>query len=255
MAINSMWPIAPFPTPASEQPCTRLLLQYPQLPPLPFHNEGNFPVLPLPSTLSALLPLKYSRKWSISQVNSLYEAARNYCHSTGKIVDMLTLEDYTFLAQKFHKTPEDCLKKVREVLISGSAKSGVWCKAEDELLVSLLSEGVRWKKIAEQLNSQIHAGLKIRNTKHAKERWNNHLDPDVRRGSWSLEEDFQLLTLHQTHKNQWSLIGEKLRFRTGTAVKNRVKSLLKQHQQRGTTSNRSDFSEQLITRMLSESPF
>lgn len=86
--------------------------------------------------------------------------------------------------------------------------------------------GKRWGEIANQLNSEFHRGFRIRSGKQAKERWNNHLNPEINKGPWTLQEDLILLESHKKLKNRWSLIAKELENRTESSIKNRVKSLL-----------------------------
>ena len=36
---------------------------------------------------------------------------------------------------------------------------------------------IAWKRIADEINQSVHSGFIIRNGKHCRERWNNHLNP------------------------------------------------------------------------------
>ena len=56
-----------------------------------------------------------------------------------------------------------------------------WTEEEDEQLASLVGEiGLKqWSQIALTLNQQFHSGDSLRNGKQCRERWHNHLDPDL----------------------------------------------------------------------------
>lgn len=207
--------------------------------PDPFARERTPPApqlhrpKPLPQTQAALLAVseppentRYKRTWSQNIVKSLYEATKQYCSVNSKLLDILTIEDYTVLSVDFNLSALECMKKVREVLISGTTRSGAWCKAEDELLIRLIYEGLEWRNITIQLNSQIHAGLNIRNSKQCKERWNNHLNPAMSKQNWTSEEDLKLINLYIQHNNKWGHISEEMKNRSATNVKNRVNSLI-----------------------------
>ena len=97
---------------------------------------------------------------------------------------------------------------------------------EDNKLRSFIQEGLGWKTISKQLNDEVHSGYKIRNSKQCKERWNNHLNTEIKKGGWSDAEDFKLVTLWKNYRNMWTVIAEKLENRTPTAVKNRTRSLV-----------------------------
>jgi hypothetical protein len=90
-----------------------------------------------------------------------------------------------------------------------------WSKEEDELLLSLVDQyGITmWSKVSE--------ALRVRSGKQCRERYHNHLDPAVKKGSWSAEEDNLILSLQKKYGNAWAKITSYLPGRTDNAVKNR----------------------------------
>ncbi|XP_010067478.2 transcription factor MYB25 [Eucalyptus grandis] len=69
-----------------------------------------------------------------------------------------------------------------------------------------------------------------RTGKSCRFRWVNHLDPSVKRGPFSDEEDRVILTAHQIHGNKWKSISKMLPGRTGYAIKNHWNVSLKNKQ-------------------------
>lgn len=61
--------------------------------------------------------------------------------------------------------------------------SANWSKQEDEMLTSIiLANGAKdWTKVANKLPGRIG--------KQCRERWHHHLNPNVIKKKWSLEED------------------------------------------------------------------
>lgn len=76
-----------------------------------------------------------ARTWNLSRAKQIYTDTKKYCEDHGKLIDQLTLADYEVIGASVERAPELCMSKVREMLISGTTRAGVWSKAEDELLM------------------------------------------------------------------------------------------------------------------------
>lgn len=66
----------------------------------------------------------------------------------------------------------------------------------------------------------------IRHGKQCRERWNNHLDPSLKKSEWSTEEDVILLISEQKLSKKWSDLAKILKGRTENNIKNHRNSLL-----------------------------
>ena len=70
------------------------------------------------------------------------------------------------------------------------------------------------------LKYRLTRALENRVGKQCRERWNNHLAPDIKRGSWSTEEEDTFIRAHGELGNKWSDIAKLLEGRTENSVKN-----------------------------------
>jgi hypothetical protein len=104
-----------------------------------------------------------------------------------------------------------------------------WTKQEDlelQKLTGILGVKV-WSQIARELNDIIYEGRPVRQGKQCRERWYNHVHPDLKIGKWNDTEDCILIERQKELGNRWNEIAKLMTGRTENGVKNRWKSLKK----------------------------
>lgn len=111
-----------------------------------------------------------------------------------------------------------------EVLIKRDGKKGNWTLDEDNLLRQWVAKhgATEWTSCAQV--------IKGRNGKQCRERWVNILDPAVKIGSWSDEEQQSILNAMKEHMTSWSTISKLLPGRTENSIKNYFYSTIRRAQ-------------------------
>jgi pre-mRNA-splicing factor CDC5/CEF1 len=104
-------------------------------------------------------------------------------------------------------------------------KGGVWTNAEDEILKASVSKyGLhQWARVSSLLQRKT--------PKQCKARWNEWLDPSIKKIEWSKEEDEKLLHLAKLMPTQWRTIAP-LVGRTANQCLERYQKLLDEAEQR-----------------------
>jgi len=118
------------------------------------------------------------------------------------------------------RTPVQCLHRWTKILRPGLVK-GPWTIEEDKQLLN-------WIKINGPCKwSKCSIIIQGRSGKQCRERWFNTLNPNVKKGNWCQEEDYQIFLLFERFGSKWSKISSFFEGRTENSIKNRFYSTLR----------------------------
>lgn len=85
----------------------------------------------------------------------------------------------------------------------------------------------KWAVIAKQLEEKY--GVTGRTGKQIRERWNNHLNPEIKKDPISLQEGIKIFQAHHEFGNKWAEITTQLPGRTDNTVKNYFYATVRRH--------------------------
>ncbi|CAN6332881.1 unnamed protein product [Urochloa humidicola] len=100
-------------------------------------------------------------------------------------------------------------------------RRGQWTLDEDRLLKKLVKKigQKKWSKIAKDLPGRIG--------KQCRERWFNHLSPDIKKTAWTEKEEKLLVSLHRKHGKKWAKIAKQIPGRPENSIKNNWNATLR----------------------------
>ena len=107
------------------------------------------------------------------------------------------------------------MKSVHSTKKADINKKVPWTQLDDYRLKNTIEKYsmIPWKAVAEHVPG--------RTDKQCRERWLNHLNPFIKNGDWSPEEDNEILNFHRIYGSKWSKIAKFMPSRSDNAIKNR----------------------------------
>ncbi|KAM7254858.1 hypothetical protein ACFE04_020099 [Oxalis oulophora] len=158
-------------------------------------------------------------RW-ISNENSFLGCVNNFTSQGANLPAKTTSVDADEVYSKVRKSAKSAyMKKIssnNKIITKKRSTPRVqyWTADEDRLLIKLVDKygSKNWARIDKM--------MQVRSGKQCRERWYNHLKPNIKKDEWSDEEDKALIRAHKDIGSKWAKIAKIIPGRTESSVKN-----------------------------------
>ena len=118
------------------------------------------------------------------------------------------------------RTAVQCQQRWNKILQPGLVK-GPWSAYEDKILIEWVNKygPIKWTLCSNNIPG--------RTGKQCREHWNNVLNNDIKKGEWTIEEDFLIMNFYKKYNGSWKKLIEIFDKRTENSIKNRFFSQLR----------------------------
>ena len=161
-----------------------------------------------PNQIFQIFKIKNKKKWTKEEDMLLIKLAEKHKEKHWKEIS----------SNYLNKNALQCFsryKRIRPGIVKGS-----WKKDEDDKILKLVQVyGKSWSKISKILVT--------RNGKQIRDRFINVLDPEIKKGKFTEEEDKLLIRLYLYYGPRWATICKHYNNRTADMIKNRFHSSIK----------------------------